>query len=96
MMKVWTKEEIKGLIESRDDAVIRGMKRIYDFSRNPAARNYTIHDLRALKGSGQKLSMANPVGDEETRACVEAGVDLFVVGADQIEDIRRIAPTHFT
>ena len=30
MMKVWTKEEIKGLIESRDDAVIRGMKRIYD------------------------------------------------------------------
>ena len=29
-MKVWTKEEIKGLIESRDDAVVRGMKRIYD------------------------------------------------------------------
>jgi len=30
------------------------MKRIYDFSRNPAARNDTIPDLRALKGSGQK------------------------------------------
>ena len=72
------------------------MKRIYDFSRNPAVRNYTIHDLRALKGSGQKLSMANPVGDDETHACVEAGIDLFIVGADQIEDIRRIAPTHFT
>jgi len=72
------------------------MKRIYDFSRKPAARNYTIHDLRALKGSGQKLSMANPANDDETRACVEAGIDLFVVGADQIEDIRRIAPTHFT
>ena len=72
------------------------MKRIYDFSRNPATRNYTIHDLRALKGSGQKLSMANPANDDETRACVEAGIDLFVVGADQIEDIRRIAPTHFT
>ena len=40
--------------------------------------------------------MANPVGDDETLACVEAGIDLFVVGADQIEDIRRIAPTHFT
>ena len=72
------------------------MKRIYDFSRHPATRNYTIEDLQALKGSGQKLSMANPVGDDETLACVEAGIDLFVVGADQIEDIRRIAPTHFT
>ena len=72
------------------------MKRIYDFSRHPANRNYTIEDLQALKGSGQKLSMANPVGDDETLACVEAGIDLFVVGADQIEDIRRIAPTHFT
>jgi len=57
------------------------MKRIYDFSRNPAARNYTIHDLRALKGSGQKLSMANPVGDDETQVFVEAGINLFVVGA---------------
>ncbi|XXK29111.1 3-methyl-2-oxobutanoate hydroxymethyltransferase [Arenicellales bacterium nBUS_45] len=72
------------------------MKRIYDFSRHPTTRNYTIEDLQALKGSGQKLSMANPVGDDETLACVEAGIDLFVVGADQIEDIRRIAPTHFT
>ncbi len=72
------------------------MKRIYDFSRHAATRNYTIEDLQALKGSGQKLSMANPVGDDETLACVEAGIDLFVVGADQIEDIRRIAPTHFT
>ena len=61
------------------------MKRIYDFRRNPAARNYTIHDLRALKGSGQKLSMANPVGDEETRACVEAGINLFVVGAESMD-----------
>tara|TARA_Y100001960_G_C14717727_1_gene850613 strand:+ start:707 stop:1555 length:849 start_codon:yes stop_codon:yes gene_type:complete len=72
------------------------MKRIYDFSRNPAARNYTVHDLRALKGSDKKLSMANPANDDETLACLEAGIDLFVVGADQIEDIRRIAPTHFT
>ena len=29
-MKVWTKDEIKGLIVNRDDAVIRGMLRIYD------------------------------------------------------------------
>ena len=29
-MKVWSKDEIKGLIINRDDAVIKGMLRIYD------------------------------------------------------------------
>lgn len=71
------------------------MKRIYDFSRNPAKRNYTISDLKALKGTGTKLSMANPANNEELLACVEAGIDLFVVGGDQIEDVRRLAPHHF-
>lgn len=72
------------------------MKRIYDFSRNPARRNYTVADLQALKGSGKTLSMANPANPEELQACVDAGIDLFVVGADQMADVRRIAPTHFT
>ena len=72
------------------------MKRIYDFSRNPAQRNYTVSDLQALKGSGKKLSMANPANEAELRACVDAGIDLFVVGADQLEEVRRIAPHHFT
>ncbi len=72
------------------------MKRIYDFGRKPARRNYTVADLRSLKGSGRKLSMANPADNDELRACVEAGIDLFVVGADQIEDVREIAPFHFT
>ena len=72
------------------------MKRIYDFSRSPAVRNYTIADLQALKGSNETLSMANPANNDEILACVEAGIDLFVVGGDQIEDVRRIAPTHFT
>jgi 3-methyl-2-oxobutanoate hydroxymethyltransferase len=58
------------------------MKRIYDFSRNPAKRNYTVTDLKALKGSGRTLSMANLANNDELRACVEAGIDLFVVGAD--------------
>ena len=72
------------------------MRRIYDFSRKPARRNYTVADLRALKGSGRKLSMANPANNDELHACVEAGIDLFVVGAHQIEDVRQIAPNHFT
>jgi 3-methyl-2-oxobutanoate hydroxymethyltransferase len=72
------------------------MKRIYDFSRNPAVRNYTVADLKALKGSGKKLSMANPANRDQITACVEAGIDLFVVGTDQMEDVRELAPTHFT
>ncbi|WP_298854287.1 3-methyl-2-oxobutanoate hydroxymethyltransferase [uncultured Ruegeria sp.] len=72
------------------------MKRIYDFSRNPAVRDYTVADLKALKGSGKKLSMANPADKDQIRACVEAGIDLFVVGSNQIEDIRELAPAHFT
>ena len=58
------------------------MKRIYNFYRQPSARNYTISDLQALKGSGRKLSMANPADNDEVQACIEAGVDLFVVGDD--------------
>ena len=72
------------------------MKRIYDFSRKPAARNYTISDLQALKHAGRKLTMTNPVNPEEITACRDAGIDLFVCGIDQIDDVRRIAPSHFT
>lgn len=72
------------------------MKRIYDFSRTPAMRNYTVSDLKALKGSDRKLSMANPADRDQIEACVEAGIDLFVVGTEQMEDIRELAPAHFT
>ncbi|MEM9602470.1 MAG: 3-methyl-2-oxobutanoate hydroxymethyltransferase [Pseudomonadota bacterium] len=72
------------------------MKRLYDFSRNPATRNFTVADLRALKGSSQTLSMSNPADRDQIRACVEAGIDLFVVGSEQIEDVRELAPAHFT
>lgn len=71
------------------------MKRIYDFSRSLAERNYTIADLQALKGSGKKLSMSNPANADELRACIEAGIDLLVVWESQIEEVRQIAPTHF-
>lgn len=72
------------------------MKKIYDFSRQAAKRNYTVADLKALKGSDRTLSMANPANRAEITACVEAGIDLFVVGSDDLEDVRELAPTHFT
>ncbi|MEO1191552.1 MAG: 3-methyl-2-oxobutanoate hydroxymethyltransferase [Pseudomonadota bacterium] len=71
------------------------MKRIYDFSRTPAERNYTIADLQALKGTGRKLSMSNPANVAEVKACVEAGIDLLVVWESQIEEVRQVAPRHF-
>ncbi len=71
------------------------MKRIYDFSRSPSARNYTVADLQALKGTDKKLSMCNPKDATEIRACVDAGIDLLVVWAEQIEEARQVAPHHF-
>ena len=71
------------------------MKRIYDFGRAPAKRNYTIADLKALKGSGTVLSMSNPANATELEACLDAGIDLLVVWAEQLEDCRRIAPHQF-
>ena len=71
------------------------MKRIYDFSRSPSARNYTVADLQALKGSDKKLSMSNPKDATEVQACIDAGIDLMVVSASQIEEVRRVAPHHF-
>ena len=72
------------------------MKRIYDFSRTPARRNYTIADLQALKGTGRKLTMSTPADTQELQACVDAGIDLLTVGSDMLEEVRQIAPTHFT
>ncbi|MEM7193324.1 MAG: 3-methyl-2-oxobutanoate hydroxymethyltransferase [Pseudomonadota bacterium] len=71
------------------------MKRIYDFSRSPARRNYTVSDLQALKGSGKKLSMSNPANAAELQACIDSGIDLLVVWDSQIEEVRQIAPNHF-
>ena len=72
------------------------MKRIYDFSRKPAMRNYTVSDLKALKGTGKKVTMANPVDRAQITACVEAGIDILVVGNEDMADVRELAPAHFT
>ena len=43
------------------------MKGIYDFSRNPAHAS-TVAGLKALKGSGTKLSMSNPADRNQITA----------------------------
>ena len=71
------------------------MKDIYTFGRKPAKRNFTIDDLRALKGSGRRLTMCNPANEIEIRACVDAGIDLLTVWDDQMDVAREVAPYHF-
>lgn len=71
------------------------MTRIYDFGRRPSARNYTVADLQALKGSGKKLTMCNPKDAIEAQACVDAGIDLLTTWDSEIENVRRVAPHHF-
>ena len=68
------------------------MKNIYTFGRKPAQRNYTIPDLRALKGSDARLTMCNPANETEIRACVDAGIDTIAVWDDQLAIAREIAP----
>lgn len=71
------------------------MKNIYTFGRKPAQRNFTVADLQALKGADQQLTMCNPAGEAEIRACVEAGIDTLTVWDDQLSITRQIAPTTF-
>tara|TARA_B100000575_G_scaffold279920_1_gene268806 strand:- start:6243 stop:6995 length:753 start_codon:yes stop_codon:yes gene_type:complete len=40
--------------------------------------------------------MSNPANKEEVRACIDAGIDLFVIGPRSIKELRSVAPTHFT
>ena len=71
------------------------MKKIYTFGRKPALRNYTVVDLKALKGSGKRLSICSPANETKIRACVDASIDSLTVWDDQIESAREIAPHHF-
>ncbi len=71
------------------------MKTIYTFGRRPAERNFTVADLKALKGSQTRLTMCNPANGAEIRACVEAGIDTLTVWDTQLELVRELAPTHF-
>lgn len=72
------------------------MKNIFTFGRQAAQRNFTVADLQKLKGSGQRLTMCNPANETEYQACVDADIDLLTVWDTDLDNARRIAPTHFT
>ena len=51
-IKVWSKDEIKGLIETRDDAVIRGMLRIYNLQTESEQVFGDTHEHNGVGFSG--------------------------------------------
>ena len=70
------------------------MKKIYDFSGEPAYRNYTIKDLFHLKGK-KKLSQINVKNSLEAKIAVEANIDLLITGYKVIKEIRKVAKHKF-
>jgi 3-methyl-2-oxobutanoate hydroxymethyltransferase len=70
------------------------MKKIYDFSGEPAYRNYTIKDFFYLKGK-KKLSQINVKNSLEAKIAVEANIDLLITGYKVIKEIRKVAKQKF-
>ena len=70
------------------------MKKIYDFSGEPAYRNYTIKDLFELKGK-KKLTQINVKNSIEAKIAVEANIDLLITGYKDVKEIRNIAKNKF-
>jgi 3-methyl-2-oxobutanoate hydroxymethyltransferase len=81
------------------DAAARGLKRIMTLGGAYGTRNYTVKDLRDLKGR-RVLVETLPFSPEEAAAAEEAGIDTMKVRFDPAHPelaaaIRRAAPNTF-
>ena len=70
------------------------MKRIYTWDAQPARRNLTAADLRALKGK-RKLTQTTANTVEEAAAAADAGIDLIMGNAQNTLAAREGAPELF-
>lgn len=87
-----------GIIPPRE-ATSRGLKRIVTGGGAFDTRNYTVKDLRDLKGK-KTLTETLPFTAEEARAAEDAGIDTMKVRFDpsrpeSAAEIRRAAPNTF-
>jgi len=71
------------------------MTRVFTFGRGIEERNYTIPDLRAVKGSDKRLSVCNPANTLEAKACTEAGIDLLSIWDKHVPEIRAACGDRF-
>ena len=81
------------------DAAQRGLKRVMTLGGAYGTRNYTVKDLRDLKGK-RVLTETLPFSAEEAAAAEEAGIDLMKVRFDPkrpelATEIRKAAPNTF-
>ena len=81
------------------DAAQRGLKRVMTLGGAYGTRNYTVKDLRDLKGK-RVLTETLPFSAEEAAAAEEAGIDLMKVRFDPkrpelAAEIRKAAPNTF-
>ncbi|MBA3478224.1 MAG: 3-methyl-2-oxobutanoate hydroxymethyltransferase [Lautropia sp.] len=81
------------------DAAQRGLKRVMTLGGAYGTRNYTVRDLRDLKGK-RVLTETLPFSAEEAVAAEEAGIDLMKVRFDPkrpdlAAEIRKAAPHTF-
>lgn len=64
------------------------MKRTYTWAARPVRRSLTVADLRAAKGR-RKLVQVTANTAEEASAAAEAGIDLIIGNAINVEAVRR-------
>lgn len=81
------------------DAAKRGLKRVMTLGGAYGTRNYTVADLRAVKGK-RVLTETAPFAAEEAAAAEEAGIDTIKVrydpsSPDLATAVRRAAPNTF-
>lgn len=65
------------------------MPRIYDWSAKEAERTVTVADLRAARSLGRRYTQVTANSEEEAAAADEAGIDMLVTRAGNVEKVRR-------
>ena len=70
------------------------MKRIYTWDAQFSLRNHTAADIRACKGH-TVLTQTTANTREEAAAAADAGIDMLICNAANVEIVRTGAPHHF-
>lgn len=69
------------------------MPRIYDWAAREAERTVTVADLRASRKSGKRYTQVTAETAEEAAAAEQAGIEMLVTRARNVEAVRRAQST---